>query len=240
MSHHDSERPLGEPVSFAGAQPPQPITLRGRYAAVRPLRAQGDAAPLYEVSHAPHGDPGIWTYLPYGPFPDQAAYAGLLEQQTNGSDPMFFVVTGPRDDTPVGQISYLSIVPEHGRIELGHIWFSPSLKRTPAATEAIYLLAKHAFEDLGYRRLEWKCNALNASSYNAALRFGFEFEGVFRNHMVVKGRNRDSAYFAITGSRWPAVSEAFERWLAPENFDEQGAQLTALRELTAGRPGARA
>jgi hypothetical protein len=133
-----------------------------------------------------------------------------------------------------------SIVPEHGRIELGHIWFSPALKRTPAATEAIYLLSKHAFENLGYRRLEWKCNALNANSYNAALRFGFEFEGVFHNHMVVKGRNRDSAYFAITGSRWPAVSEAFERWLAPENFDEQGAQLTALRELTAGRPSTRA
>jgi RimJ/RimL family protein N-acetyltransferase len=129
-------------------------------------------------------------------------------------------------------ISYLSIVPEHGLIELGHIWFSRQLQRTPAATEAVYLLAKHAFQELGYRRLEWKCNALNAPSRNAALRFGFEFEGIFKQHRVVKGHNRDTAWFAITDKRWPAVNAAFETWLDPANFAADGSQLQSLRELT--------
>jgi RimJ/RimL family protein N-acetyltransferase len=233
VTEEDAERPLGETVSFTGAQPPERVTLRGRYATVRPLRAQTDAQALYEASHAPSGDPAIWTYLAEGPFPDPSTYAATLELQEASSDPLFFAVTAPEDDKPVGQIAYLAIVPEHGRIELGSIWFGPSLQRTPAATEAIYLLAKHAFEDLGNRRLEWKCNALNAASRNAALRFGFRYEGVFLNHMVIKGRNRDTAWFAITDSRWPAVSGAFERWLAPENFDESGTQLTSLRQLTA-------
>ena len=233
MTEAAAERPLGEPVTFTGAQPVVPVTLRGRYSTVRPLRAQTDAEPLYAASHAPDGDPGIWTYLPYGPFPDRAVYEATLEQQTTSTDPVFFVVTTPADDTPLGQISCLAIVPEHGRIELGHIWFSPSLKRSAAATEAIYLLAKHAFDALGYRRLEWKCNALNAASRNAALRFGFRFEGIFANHMVVKGRNRDSAFFAITDSRWPAVRDAFDRWLSPENFDDSGDQRVSLRDLTA-------
>jgi RimJ/RimL family protein N-acetyltransferase len=232
MTDGAAERPLGVPVTFTGAQPPQRVTLRGRYATVRPLRTQTDARPLYEASHGPDGDPGIWTYLPYGPFPDQAAYKAVLEQHETSSDPLFFVVTGADDEQAVGQISYLSIVPEHGRIELGNIWFGPVLQRTPAATEAIHLLAEHAFDDLGYRRLEWKCNALNAASRSAALRFGFRYEGVFLNHMVVKGRNRDTAWFAITDSRWPALSGAFHRWLAPENFDEAGKQRTSLRELT--------
>ncbi len=233
MTGEEAVRPLGDHVAFTGAQPPQRVTLQGRYATVRPLRVETDAEPLYEASHEPDGDLGIWTYLPDGPFPDLSTYAARLEQQEASSDPLFFVVTQPEDDQPTGQISYLSIVPEHGRIELGHIWFGPDLRRTPAATEAIHLLARHAFEELGYRRLEWKCNALNQASRNAALRFGFRYEGVFLNHMVIRGRNRDSAWFAITDSRWPAVNDAFERWLAPENFDAAGAQRTSLRQLTA-------
>ena len=130
----------------------------------------------------------------------------------------------------------MSIVPEHGTIELGNIWFGPSLKRTPAATEAIFLLARHAFDDLGYRRLEWKCNALNAPSRAAALRFGFSFEGIFHNHRVVKGRNRDTAWYAITDARWPALRAAFETWLDPLNFDADGEQRERLTDLTATRP----
>lgn len=235
MTEDEAERPLGDQVAFTGARPAQPVTLQGRYATVRPLAVKTDAKPLYEASHEPHGDPGIWTYLPYGPFPDQRTYTARLEQQQASSDPLFFVVAHAEDDEPAGQIAYLSIVPEHGRIELGHIWFGPALRRTPAATEAIHLLAKHAFEELGYRRLEWKCNALNAASRNAALRFGFQYEGVFLNHMVIRGRNRDSAWFAITDSCWPAVNDAFEQWLAPENFDAAGHQRSSLRELTASR-----
>jgi RimJ/RimL family protein N-acetyltransferase len=135
------------------------------------------------------------------------------------------------DDRPVGMASYLRIKPEHGVIEIGWIWYGPPLQRTTAATEVIYLLARHAFDGLGYRRLEWKCDALNAASQRAAERYGFQFEGVFRKHMVVKGRNRDTAWFAITDEDWPAIRRAFEAWLAPENFDERGRQRRSLREM---------
>jgi RimJ/RimL family protein N-acetyltransferase len=127
--------------------------------------------------------------------------------------------------------SYLRMTPEHGSIEIGHIWFGAALQRTPQATEAIFLLARHVFDDLGYRRLEWKCDAANARSRRAAERFGFSYEGTFRHHMVVRGRNRDTAWFAIVDDDWPAVSDGFERWLAPANFDAAGNQLAALESL---------
>ena len=130
-----------------------------------------------------------------------------------------------------GVASYLRITPDHGVIEIGHIWFGASLRRTSAATEAIYLLAAHAFDDLGYRRLEWKCDALNRASRRAAERFGFQFEGVFRQHMVVKGRNRDTAWFAITDEEWPAVRAGFRAWLSPSNRDDAGLQRRGLAEL---------
>ena len=133
--------------------------------------------------------------------------------------------------------SYLRIEPEFGVIEIGHIWFGVPLQRTTAATEAIYLLARHAFDDLGYRRLEWKCNALNAASRRAAERFGFTFEGVFRQHMVVKGRNRDTAWYAIVDEDWPAIRSAFQAWLAPENFDSQGIQVRSLGDAIAEARG---
>ena len=137
------------------------------------------------------------------------------------------------DERPLGLTSYLRITPEFGVIEIGHIWFGAPLQRTTAATEAIYLLARHAFDDLGYRRLEWKCNALNAASRRAAERFGFTFEGVFRKHQVVKGRNRDTAWYAITDEDWPAIRAGFQSWLAPANFDGEGRQRHRLGELTA-------
>ena len=127
-----------------------------------------------------------------------------------------------------GVVSYLRIEPEHGCIEIGHIWFGAALQRTPAATETIYLLARHAFDDLGHRRLEWKCDAANARSRRAAERFGFTFEGVFRQHMIVKGRNRDTAWFALLDGEWPAARAAYEAWLRPENFDADGRQLSPL------------
>ena len=228
-----SEQPVGEPVDFHGAATPQPVEHRGRYAVLRPLRPATDAVPLYEASHAPTGDPTIWTYLYTGPYPDLESFSAELEQQAASSDPLFFAITRPGDDTPLGVVSYMAIVPEHGSVELGHIWFSPALQRTPAATEAIFLLIRHAFDELGYRRVEWKCNALNQPSRRAASRFGFEFEGVFRQHRVVKGRNRDTAWFAITDGRWPAIRTAFDQWLGPDNFDSGGNQRESLSHLTA-------
>jgi RimJ/RimL family protein N-acetyltransferase len=200
---------------------------------LRAIEPAQDAEPLYQASHAPTGDPRIWTYLYDGPYPDLESFRRALEEQATRRDPLFFTVTGVPEGDPRGIVSYLSIVPEHGSIEIGNIWFSPALQRTRAATEAIFLLARHAFDELGYRRLEWKCNALNQPSRRAAERFSFSFEGVFLNHRVVKGRNRDTAWFAITEERWPHVREGFERWLSPENFDATGQQRSRLGELTA-------
>jgi RimJ/RimL family protein N-acetyltransferase len=226
-------QPVGEPVDFTGTRPPARIAHRGRYATVRPLEPESDARALYEISHAPTGDPSIWTYLYDGPYPSFEPFRAVLDRQAASDDPLFFTIASAQDAEPLGIVTYMSIVPEHGAIELGNIWFGPQLRRTPAATEAIFLLARHAFDDLGYRRLEWKCDALNAPSRSAALRFGFSFEGVFHNHRVVKGRNRDTAWFAITDARWPVLRAAFEAWLAPGNFDAAGRQRQSLRALTA-------
>jgi RimJ/RimL family protein N-acetyltransferase len=217
------EQPVGDLVEFTGARRPEhPLTLRGRRVLLRPLDPATDAEPLFEVSR----DPSLWTYMYDGPYDDLDSFRADLERQAASSDPLFFaVVAGER---PLGVVSYLVIVPEHGTIELGNIWFAPSLQRTAAATEAIYLLIRNAFDELGYRRVEWKCNALNAPSRRAAERFGFEFEGVFAQHRIVKGRNRDTAWFSITDARWPAIRSAFEGWLDPSNFNASGDQLRSL------------
>ncbi len=228
-----SAQPLGEPVTFTGATPPEPTTLRGQRVVLRPIDAEADAEPLYAASHAPAGDPTLWTYLYDGPYRDSADLKRALEQQAASPDQVFFTVADTVSGRPLGIVSYLSIVPDHGVIEIGNLWFSSELRRTPAATETIFLLARHAFDELGYRRLEWKCNALNAPSRAAALRFGFQFEGIFLNHRVVKGRNRDTAWFAITAQRWPRLRAAFEGWLNPGNFDAAGNQRSRLSELTA-------
>jgi RimJ/RimL family protein N-acetyltransferase len=191
-----------------------------------------DAQALYEISHPPAGEPAIWTYLPDGPYESAEALRKQLEVAQHLDDPLYFTLLRLPEEEPQGVVTYLRITPEHGVIEIGHIWFGPALQRTPAATEAIYLLLAHAF-DLGYRRMEWKCNALNKASRRAAERFGFHFEGVFRQHMVVKGRNRDTAWYAITDQEWPPVREGFQRWLADENFDGAGAQRRGLGDLIA-------
>ena len=156
-------------------------------------------------------------------------------ERARSSDPLFFAIVDPATGEAAGMASYLNIVPANGCIEIGHIWFAPPLQRTRAATEAIFLLMRHVFDDLRYRRLEWKCDALNAPSRRAAGRFGFSYEGTFRQHMIVKGRNRDTAWFALLDRDWPRVRAAFERWLAPANFDPAGSQRSALAALTATR-----
>jgi RimJ/RimL family protein N-acetyltransferase len=228
-----SELPLGEPLDgWTPAARPAPEPLRGTHVLVRPVNAASDAQPLYEASHPPHGDPAIWTYLPDGPYDSPAALRKMLEwAERPPEDCLYYAIVPAGGQRPLGQAAYLRIAPDSGVIEIGHIWLGAGLARTTAATEAICLLLRHAFDELGYRRVEWKCNALNAASRRAAERFGFTFEGVFCRHMVVKGHNRDTAWFAITDRSWPAVSEGFRSWLAGENFDRQGRQRRGLREL---------
>ena len=211
---------------------PERIQLRGSHVLLRPMDAEGDAEPLYAVSHPPDGDPAIWTYLPDGPYESVEHLRQTLSWAETSEDRVYFTLVRLADDRPLGLGSYLRITPEFGVIEIGHIWFAP-LQRTTAATEAIYLLISHAFDDLGYRRLEWKCNALNAASRRAAERFGFMFEGVFRKHQIVKGRNRDTAWYAITDDDWPAIRAGFQTWLARENFGSDGRQKRSLGELIA-------
>jgi RimJ/RimL family protein N-acetyltransferase len=190
-----------------------------------------DAEPLYVVSHSPGGDPAIWIYLPDGPYESPEQLREMLAWAETAPDSLYFTLLRLPEERPLGLASYQRITPEFGVIEIGHIWFGVPLQRTTAATEAIFLLASQAFDDLGYRRLEWKCNALNAPSRRAAERFGFTFEGVFRNHMVIKNRSRDTAWYAITNEEWPAIRAAFHTWLAPENFDRAGLQKRALGDL---------
>ena len=219
-----------DPLHWRPVATPDGRTLAGRYVVLRSLDPAADADALYAESHPPAAD-GIWTYLPYGPFPDVAALRLHLDAQAASADPLFYAVVPAAQERPAGVVSYLRITPMHGVIEIGHIWFGASLARTTAATETIYLLARHVFDDLGYRRLEWKCDVLNGRSRAAALRFGFTFEGVFRHHMVIKDRNRDTAWFAITDGEWPSIRPAYETWLAPENFDQEGRQRQGLHRL---------
>ena len=173
-----------------------------------------------------------WTYLPYGPFENLSDYSSWIEQYCRESDPLFFAIIDLKEGKAVGVASYLRINPSNGSIEVGHINYSPLLQRSPAGTEAMYLMMARAF-DLGYRRYEWKCNALNAPSRVTAQRLGLSFEGVFRQSMIVKGRNRDTAWYAAIDKEWPAIKEAFLQWLDPSNFDMDGKQRLSLSDLTA-------
>jgi RimJ/RimL family protein N-acetyltransferase len=227
---------FGQPIGAAlpdWRRPPRPerTVLTGRWCRVEPLVPERHAGELF-AAYAEDPDARHWTYLPYGPFADVAEYRAWMEKTCRGDDPLFFVIVDAASGGAVGVASYLRTDPAAGSIEVGHLRFSARLQRTPAATEAMYLMMRHAFA-LGYRRYEWKCDALNAPSRAAALRFGLSFEGVFRQAWVMKGRNRDTAWFATIDREWPALAQAFERWLDPGNFDADGRQRLRLRELTA-------
>jgi RimJ/RimL family protein N-acetyltransferase len=224
------ELPVGPELNWTPVRAPGREPLRGDHVLLRPLLA-ADAAELYAATHLPRGDPSLWTYMSDGPYACAGdLHAALIAAETS-EDPLFFAVV--RDGRVLGRASYLRITPGFGVIEIGNIVFAPALQRTTAASEAIYLLARNAFDELGYRRLEWKCNALNAASRRAADRFGFTFEGVFRNHQIVKGRNRDTAWYAIVDADWPVIRSGFEAWLSPGNFDDAGIQRAALARMIA-------
>ncbi len=204
------------------------MTLEGRYATLVPLQRTAHQAALFAAFST---DDSLWDYMPYGPFSDSDDYGAWIDGVQGRDDPLFMAVRDKDNGQWGGVTSFMRIDAAMGVIEVGFITFAPTLQRRRAATEAIYLMMKWVFE-AGYRRFEWKCDAANMASRRAAARFGFSYEGIFRQALVIKGRNRDTAWFAVIDSEWPALRAAYEHWLAPENFDRSGRQITALSDLT--------
>jgi RimJ/RimL family protein N-acetyltransferase len=231
-----STTPRPDAGDWTPARLPDGTPLAGARVRVEPVDAERHAADLFEAAQGAGADPHLWDHMAYGPFADVAALQEHLAAQARSEDPRFYAVVDLATGRAAGVVSFLRANPADGVIEIGHIWFGAPLQRTPHATEAIHLLARHAFDDLGHRRLEWKCDAANARSQAAARRFGFTFEGIFRQHMIVKGRNRDTAWFSIIDGEWPAIDRAFANWLAPENFDADGRQRATLAQLRGDQP----
>ncbi len=210
---------------------PARVPLDGQYTRLEPIDPRRHVDELYHAGHEVDGSDDVWTYLPYGPFPSKAAFASWVRDCAASADPIWFAIADREQGRFLGVVSLMDIQPKVGGIEIGHIWFGPELQRTRAATEALYLMMTYAMDELKYRRLQWKCNALNQPSRNAALRLGFAFEGVLYQHQIPKGSNRDTAYYSILDYEWPLIHEQFRRWLDPENFDESGAQRVSLGDL---------
>ena len=230
-------QPIGRPLPGWEPRPfPPHAPLAGRLCRLVPLDPSAHAAPLH-AAHERAPDARNWTYLPYGPFDSADDYADWMREVCARDDLVFYAILDLASGEPIGAASYLRIAPEVGSIEVGHVSYSPALQRTAAATEAMALMMRHAFDDLGYRRYEWKCDSLNAPSRAAAERLGFRYEGTFRNAIVYKGRSRDNAWYAITADEWPALRTAQDRWLAPGNFDAEGRQRARLAELVAEARG---
>ena len=230
MSEHSNE--LGQPIGFPvpdwqAAKHPRGNRMQGRLCRLEPIDAEAHAAELF-AAFSLDTQHRNWTYMPYGPFDDEAALRGWIESTCLGDDPCFFTIVDNISGEAVGVASYLRIAPAAGVIEVGHIHFSPLIQGKPIATEAMYLLMRNVFDDLGYRRYEWKCDALNAPSCRAAERLGFLFEGIFRQAIIYKNRNRDTAWYSILDREWPTAKAVFEAWLDPGNFDADGKQRSSL------------
>jgi len=226
--HPRTGQPVGLPVTSTAAAPrPGPVTLKGRYGRLEKLRPD-HAADLWKVFA---GHDQLWTYIGTdGPFANFEEFSPAIARRAAAADPYAYAIINPADHA-VGYLTLLRIVPEHRVIEVGHVLYSPALQRTRLGTETQYLLARYVFETLGYRRYEWKCDALNAPSRRAALRYGFVYEGTFRQYMIAKGRNRDNAWYSMLDSEWPDRKRNFERWLDPQNFDSEGRQKVSLADL---------
>jgi RimJ/RimL family protein N-acetyltransferase len=220
-------QPIGIAIDAAPARRPEPDVLEGRFGRIEKLSMK-HAAALWD---AVKGNDTIWTYMAYGPFADRKTFEAWIGERAALADPFSYAIIDGASGRAVGIATLMEIRPAMRVIEVGNIVYGTPMQRTPLATEVQYLLARTVFETLGYRRYEWKCNALNAPSRRAALRFGFTFEGLFRSHLIVKGRNRDTAWFSMLDAEWPDRKAAFERWLGSENFDAQGRQRTSLSAL---------
>ncbi|WP_431825066.1 GNAT family N-acetyltransferase [Burkholderia sp. F1] len=233
------QQPVGQPLpGWSGRPRPQPVTLHGHHCRLEPLDADRHAADLY-AAYAAAPDGRMWTYLRHGPFADEASYRDYARTAAASTDPMHFTVVDVASGRAVGTLALMRIDPDNGVIEVGSVTFSTALQRTPVSTEAQYLLMRHVFDTLGFRRYEWKCDSLNAPSRKAAERLGFRYEGTFRNAIVVNGRNRDTAWYSIVDDEWPAVAAALDAWLSPGNFDAQGAQRTSLAAIRHAQANAR-
>ncbi len=221
-------QPIGQLVDTRPAQRPGPVVLEGRFGRVEKLDAKSHTEGLWD---AVRSDATLWTYLGYGPFADAAEFATWVPERDKLDDPYSYAIVDGSTNRAVGIATLMEIRPAMRVIEVGNILYGSPLQRTPLATEAQYLLARYAFETLGYRRYEWKCNSHNAPSQRAAERFGFSYEGLFRQHMIIKGRSRDTSWYSMLDSEWPARRAVFERWLAPDNFDAQGRQKQSLMAI---------
>jgi RimJ/RimL family protein N-acetyltransferase len=227
--HPQTSQPVGLPVDATPAKRPGPVTLKGRHGRLEKLGGEHTA----DLWTAFGGHERVWTYLAAdGPFATAEQFSTFLAKRAAAEDPYAYAIVDGAD-CAVGYVTLLYIRPEMRVVEVGHVLYSPALQRTPLGTEVQYLLACYVFETLGYRRYEWKCDSLNAASWRAALRYGFTYEGSFRQHMIAKGRNRDNAWFSMLDSEWPERKRNFERWLAPENFDSEGRQKLSLAVLNA-------
>lgn len=222
--------PVGAPVEGPPARRPERVRLEGRFIRVVPFDLERHGADIFAASHGPERE-ALWAYLSVGPFADETSFRETYAALAVKDDPLLFALEDAATGKAVGHACYMRIEPGQRVIEVGNILFTPALSRSAAATEAMYLMARHVFEDLGYRRYEWKCNALNAPSRRAAMRFGFTFEGEFRQHMITKGRNRDTTWFSLLDGEWPRAKAAFEAWLAPANFDAEGRQKRRLEDI---------
>ena len=225
-----SGRPVGKQVNAWPASPPGDVRFIGRFGRVEKLDADRHGSDLWR---AVRGHDALWPYMGYGPFADETGFMTWLAERPKLTDPYSYAILNEKDRA-VGIATLMEIRPAMRVIEVGHIVYSGALQRTPLATEAQYLLARYVFETLGYRRYEWKCNALNVPSRRAAERFGFTYEGIFRQHLIVKGRNRDTAWFSMLDGEWKERKAQFERWLSSENFDADGRQMQSLTALRHG------
>jgi RimJ/RimL family protein N-acetyltransferase len=224
------DQALGPRLNWHPVPRPDRRTLHGHHVSLQPLNPDAHADDLYRASHGDQLDPALWLYMSYGPWNHPDEFRKWIQTNSESDDPLFYAIV-PTDGEAAGQATYLRIDEHNGVIEIGHIWFSPSIQRSRAATEAIYLLARHAFDELGYRRFEWKCHARNKRSRRAAERFGFTYEGTFRKAIVQRDRNRDTAWYAIIDDDWPKIRDAFETWLSDDNFDTEGRQRRSLGEI---------
>ncbi len=214
---------------------PAPQIFEGRFVTLTPLDVAADVAALHTISHADAAStPRLWRYLPCGPFASPEEQAVFLRTWHATPNVIAYTVRATGTHQPLGTISLMSIRAEHGVAELGNIWYSPSAQRTKTNTESCYLLLRYCFEQLGYRRMEWKCDARNEPSRNAALRLGFTFEGIFRQHMIIKGENRDTAWFAMLDHEWPQIATAFRRWLYEDDSIPLGRLIAESRSVQSG------
>jgi RimJ/RimL family protein N-acetyltransferase len=231
MINTSGTQPIGPLIDSHPAKRPERVTLEGRWITLAPLDPAKHAEALYEGSNGDATRESVWIYLFDGPYRSLDEFRAAIENKARSNDPLFFAVIDNVSGRAVGYQTLMRIDAANRVIEVGNVMYTPAMQRTAGATEAQYLFARHVFDTLGYRRYEWKCNALNAPSRSAAKRFGFSFEGIFRQHMIVKGCNRDTAWFAMLDSEWPARKRAYERWLQPDNFDGKGRQKLRLSGL---------